>query len=105
MVRLHPYEYTYFKAVEGGIHGAHGDYAMDYWGLAFKQAGNRASKRRAAKAEHPPAGQMAHRGLRAAASGEAELGPEFVTTWDPKGADFVLKLGEFYCAAMLERPA
>jgi len=28
------------------------------------------------------------------------LGPQFVTTWDPKGADFALTLGEYYCAKL-----
>jgi hypothetical protein len=26
-----------------------------------------------------------------------ELGPDFETTWDPRGADFAMMLGEFYC--------
>ena len=29
---------------------------------------------------------------------KVELGPEFVTTYETKGADFALMLGEFYCA-------
>ena len=28
------------------------------------------------------------------------LGPQFTTTWDPKGADFAMMLGEFYCAKL-----
>ena len=28
------------------------------------------------------------------------LGPAFEPTWDPKGADFALMLGEFYCARL-----
>jgi hypothetical protein len=28
------------------------------------------------------------------------LGPQYVTTWDPKGADFAMMLGEFYCAQL-----
>ena len=27
------------------------------------------------------------------------LGPQFDPTWDPKGADFAMMLGVFYCAA------
>ena len=30
-------------------------------------------------------------------SPQVELGPDFETTWDPKGADFAMMLGEFYC--------
>ncbi len=29
-----------------------------------------------------------------------ELGSDFVTTWNTKGADFALMLGEFYCAEL-----
>jgi hypothetical protein len=28
------------------------------------------------------------------------LGPQFATTWNPKGADFAMVLGEFYCAKL-----
>jgi len=28
------------------------------------------------------------------------LGPEFSAIWDPKGADFAMMLGEFYCAKL-----
>ena len=28
------------------------------------------------------------------------LGPQFTTTWDPKGADFAMMLGVFYCAKL-----
>src|SRR5262249_4885600 len=38
MVRLHPYEYTYFNRIAGGMRGADTRYMLDYWGLSFKQA-------------------------------------------------------------------
>ena len=28
------------------------------------------------------------------------LGPKFTTTWNPKGADFAMVVGEFYCAKL-----
>ena len=28
------------------------------------------------------------------------MGPQYTTTWDPKGADFAIMLGEFYCAKL-----
>ena len=28
---------------------------------------------------------------------QVELGPEFVVSWDPRGAEFAMTLGEFYC--------
>ncbi len=39
MVRLHPYQYTAFNWASGGVRMAHDNYMLDYWGLAFKQAG------------------------------------------------------------------
>src|SRR6202011_4091599 len=38
MVKLHPYQYTHFNAIAGGIRGADDRYMLDYWGLSFKQA-------------------------------------------------------------------
>src|SRR5262249_17359518 len=38
MVRLHPYEYTDFNGLAGGVAGARDRYMLDYWGLSFKQA-------------------------------------------------------------------
>ena len=38
MVRLHPYEYTYFNHIAGGVAGARPRYMIDYWGLSMTQA-------------------------------------------------------------------
>ncbi len=38
MFKLHPYEYTYFNELVGGIKGAQGRYEMDYWGASYTQA-------------------------------------------------------------------
>jgi hypothetical protein len=38
MVRLHPYQYTHFNVLAGGIRAADDRYMLDYWGLSFKQA-------------------------------------------------------------------
>ena len=74
---------------------------LDYWGLSFKQAtdellgilderGIQTPEGRrwvvAVCGPHPPA--------------EVELGDDFLTTWNTKGADFALMLGEFYCAEL-----
>ncbi len=37
MIQLHPYEYTYFNEVTGGIKGAYQKYEIDYWGESFKE--------------------------------------------------------------------
>jgi hypothetical protein len=98
MVRLHPYEYTYFNRLAGGVAGAHGRYMLDYWGLSFKQASQALAAWLAQRRESRPADRRwklavcgPHR------SPQVELGPDFETTWDPEGADFALMLGEFYC--------
>jgi hypothetical protein len=101
MVTLHPYQYTHFNAISGGMRAADKAYMLDYWGLSFKQAadellgildeqGTQTPEGRrwviAVCGPHPPA--------------EVELGNDFLTTWNTKGADFALMLGEFYCAEL-----
>jgi hypothetical protein len=99
MTRLHPYEYTYFNRLAGGVAGARGRYMLDYWGLSFKQASQGLAAALAQRQESKPNDRRwklavcgPHR------SPQVELGPDFETTWDPQGADFALMLGEFYCA-------
>jgi dolichyl-phosphate-mannose-protein mannosyltransferase len=98
MVRLHPYQYTHFNQFVGGIRAADERYMIDYWGLAFKQA---AQQLRAKLVERLEVPTRNHRWRIAVcgphAPAQVELGPEFQTTWDSKGADFALMLGEFYC--------
>jgi dolichyl-phosphate-mannose-protein mannosyltransferase len=96
--RLHPYEYTYFNWLSGGVRQARERYMLDYWGLSFKQASETLRARLVDRRENKPSGRRwklavcgPHR------SPQVELGPDFETTWDPKGADFAMMLGEFYC--------
>jgi 4-amino-4-deoxy-L-arabinose transferase-like glycosyltransferase len=98
MVRLHPYEYTSFNRLAGGVRGARNRYMLDYWGLALKQA----SDGLAAKIAELGLKRPADRRWKLAVCGhhrspQVELGADFETTWDPKGADFAMMLGEFYC--------
>jgi hypothetical protein len=98
MVRLHPYQYTAFNVVSGGVRAAQDKYMLDYWGLAFKQAADELRTRLAASSEHPPQGRrwvVAICGPQSSA--QEELGPQFETTFDRKTADFALALGTFYC--------
>jgi len=98
MARLHPYQYTYFNRIAGGVRAAQHDYMLDYWGLAFKQAAEELRARLTAAAEQPPQGRrwvVAICGPQASA--QEELGPQFETTFDRKTADFVMSLGTFYC--------
>jgi hypothetical protein len=101
MVRLHPYEYSYFNAVSGGARAARGRYMLDYSGLAFKQASQALLARLGDTHATKPAGRRwkiavcgPHR------SPQVELGPDFETTWEPQGADFAMMLGEFYCKVL-----
>jgi len=99
MVRLHPYEYTYFNSLSGGVRSAREHYMLDYWALSFKQASQALAAKLAERHEVLPSDRRwklavcgPHR------SPQVELGPDFETTWDPSGADFAMMLGEFYCA-------
>jgi Dolichyl-phosphate-mannose-protein mannosyltransferase len=101
MIRMHPYEYTYFNGLSGGVTGARGRYMLDYWGLSFKQASQALLARLAEGHESKPGDRRwkiavcgPHR------SPQVELGPDFETSWDPSGADFAMTLGEFYCAKL-----
>ena len=100
MVRLHPYEYTHFNRMAGGAPGARPLFMLDYWGLSLTQAAR--DLRRVVDARHvrPSAGdwQVAVCGPHPPVN--VALGPHYDTTWDPKGADFAITLGEFYCAKL-----
>jgi 4-amino-4-deoxy-L-arabinose transferase-like glycosyltransferase len=103
MVRLHPYEYTHFNHIEGGVKSAENEFMLDYWGLSFKQAAQQLRERLAERMETPPKGRrwrIAVCGPHAPAA--VELGPEFEPTWDISKADFALMLGTYYC---LQLPA
>jgi hypothetical protein len=99
MVRLHPYQYTHFNVIAGGIRAADERYMLDYWGLSFKQAAQELRALLTEGLQTPTDGRR----WRVAICGpmrpaQVELGPEFLTTWDTKGADFAFSMGEFYCA-------
>jgi hypothetical protein len=95
MVRLHPYEYVHFNLVAGGTRTAREHYMLDYWGLSFKQATD-ALRDKLAALPAPP-GRRWH----VATCGPhppAKVGlPGLQVDWTPKGADFALMLGEYYC--------
>ncbi len=101
MAKLHPYEYTYFNRIAGGVRGADGRYMLDYWGLALKQA-SEALLAKIAAGELAPLGNPPWRvgvcGPHPPAA--VALGPRFDISWDPRGADFAMSLGEYYCAKL-----
>jgi hypothetical protein len=101
MARLHPYEYTHFNLLSGGVARARDRFMLDYWGLSLKQASQALLAKLVESGETKPPGRRwkiavcgPHR------SPQVELGPDFETTWDPAGADFAMMLGEFYCAKL-----
>ncbi|KAB2877554.1 MAG: hypothetical protein F9K38_12460 [Pseudorhodoplanes sp.] len=99
MVRIHPYQYANFNRFAGGIYDADDKFMVDYWGLAFKEAAQKLRTKLIEDLEIPVKGRRWRVAVCGPhASAEVELGPEFVTTWDPRGADFAMMLGTFYCA-------
>jgi hypothetical protein len=100
MVRLHPYEYTQFNHIAGGVAGARPRYMLDYWGLSMTQASRRLRTLVAERGEKPQgaAWTVAVCGPHPAVA--VALGPQYSAIWKPKGADFAMMLGEFYCAKL-----
>jgi hypothetical protein len=100
MVRLHPYQYTYFNRLAGGVAAARDRYMLDYWALSFKQASlGLKAKLIEMTLTKPPDRRWKLAVCGPHRSPQVELGPDFETTWDPQGADFAMMLGEFYCLA------
>jgi len=98
IVRLHPYQYSTFNWASGGVEMAKDNYMLDYWGLAFKQAGEALRAKLDEMHLKPPRGRrwtVEICGPQRPA--EVALGPDFETTWDRKRADFAMMLGTFYC--------
>jgi hypothetical protein len=100
MTRLHPYEYTYFNRFAGGVAGARPRYMLDYWGLSLTQAARQLRAVIAERHFEPANGTWTVAVCGPHPPVAVALGPQFTTTWNPKGADFAMMLGEFYCAKL-----
>jgi hypothetical protein len=101
MIRLHPYQCTYFNYIAGTVRDADNRFMLDYWGLAFKQASDALREQLAEKHETPPPGRkwrMAVCGPQRPA--QVALGPDFTIDWRSHAADFAMTLGEFYCKGL-----
>jgi hypothetical protein len=101
MIRLHPYQYTYFNHIAGTVRGADDRFMLDYWGLAFKQASDELREQLAEKQEVPPEGRK----WKVAVCGpqrpaQVALGSDFTIDWRSHAADFAMTLGEFYCKGL-----
>ncbi|MBB6306353.1 glycosyltransferase family 39 protein [Xanthobacter tagetidis] len=96
---IHPYEYTYYNSIVGGVRGADDKFMIDYWGLAFKQAAEALDQYVETHRGQLPQGRK----LKVAVCGpllaaKAEFGPQYELTYDSKTADLALVQGEFHCA-------
>ncbi len=100
MTRLHPYEYTDYNHLAGGVPHARQNYMLDYWGLSLTQASRQLLADIADRHEQPPHGQWTIAVCGPHPPVAVALGPQFTTTWNPKGADFAMVVGEFYCAKL-----
>jgi Dolichyl-phosphate-mannose-protein mannosyltransferase len=100
MVKLHPYEYTHFNRIAGGVAGARPYYMIDYWGLSMKQASEQLHAALAARREVPRERKSVVAVCGPHPAVDVALGPQYSAIWDPKGADFAMMLNEFYCATL-----
>ena len=100
MARLHPYEYTDYNRLAGGVSHARQNYMLDYWGLSLTQASRQLLADISGRHERPPRGQWTIAVCGPHPPVAVVLGPRFTTTWNPKGADFAMVVGEFYCAKL-----
>ncbi len=71
MARLHPYEYVFFNHIIGGVRGAQTRFMLDYWGLAFKEAGAKLRETLKARGDCRARPQMEGRGVRPASARRA----------------------------------
>jgi hypothetical protein len=98
MVRLHPYQYTAFNWASGGVRMAESKYMLDYWGLAFKQAGEALrAKLEQMNLKPPPGRRWIIEICGPQRPAEVALGPQFEITWERQRADFAMMLGTYYC--------
>lgn len=100
MVRLHPYEYTDFNHIIGGVRGARPLFMVDYWALSLTQASRGLLAYIAAHHEKPAKGHWTVAVCGPDPPVRVAFGSETVVTGNPKGADFALQQGELYCAKL-----
>jgi hypothetical protein len=100
MVRLHPYEYSDFNHLVGGVAGARPLFMVDYWGLSLTQASRQLIAYLDTHREKPSKGHWTVAVCGPHPPVSVVLGTGTDINWDPKGADFAMQLGEFYCAKL-----
>ena len=100
-VRIHPYQYALFNHLAGGIQGARDRYMIDYWGLGLKEVSEGMLDRLEEMHIDPPG----NRKWKVTVCGppqtiQAELGDAYEVSLNPRGADFAISLGTYYCAKL-----
>ena len=80
--------------------GARPLYMVDYWGLSMRQASLELRRLLAARGERPRDGNWKVAVCGPHPAVQVALGEQFSAIWKPKGADFAMTLGEFYCAKL-----
>lgn len=95
--RLHPYQYAAFNHFIGGVKGAEGKFAVDYWGLSLKEAVEELTYE---LQELEPI--TANDVWRIWVCGEEEtirmqFPPNMVLATSPQEADYIISLNAFYC--------
>ena len=84
MVRLHPYQYTDYNHLAGGVSGARQNFMLDYWGLSLTQASRGLLAAVADRHEIAAARTMGRCGVRPASARRRRAWPKFTTTWNPE---------------------
>ncbi len=85
---LHPYEYTYYNGLVGGVGGAQGRYELDYWCTSYREAMNLvnevAGEQATVVAWGPErvARSFARRGILVQSTFEDTGAPDFILTCD-----------------------
>jgi len=101
MGRMHPYQHAAFNELAGGLRAMRPSYTLDAPGLSLREAAQILTADLNARGETPPADRPWRVGICGPQSpAQSALDARFELTADPKGAEFALMLGEFYCAGL-----
>jgi hypothetical protein len=76
LVRLHPYQYTYFNELVGGLAGASGRYETDYWVASYREAMRWIQDPARARPDHRPLRVLVAANELSFTAAEAYAGPD-----------------------------
>ena len=91
---LHPYQYTYFNRISGGLNAAYLNRETDYWGLSYREAAEWLNQYVEA-GDAAGDGQYVVHQLHSPWMLEAFLSERFQVSRDPEGADFYVSFTRF----------